>query len=161
METKCTKESFVSKEFADQALELYNKKYDRNLGKKLTNSYLCPKCGTWHLTSNGSYQSRLKRVEQELLETKQLLAKREDELFKRMDEMKVLRNKGTSKSQIDVRKLSIRFEKLKRRSDGFRKRFEEKANQYNHFKNMVLKYNKSGRIDLIIELIQKEFLTNK
>jgi hypothetical protein len=95
MENKCVKESFSSKEFADKAIEIYNKKYNRKDAKrKLTRSYLCRKCNTYHLTSQeDNYQTALYKVRKELHETKLLLAKREKELFQRINEIKKLKNK--------------------------------------------------------------------
>lgn len=92
MENKCTKESFLTKEFADKVLEIYNKKYNRKDAKrKLTRSYLCKKCNTYHLTSKeDNYQTALYKVRKELHLTKIALKDRDAELLKRIHEVKRL-----------------------------------------------------------------------
>jgi len=92
METKCTKESFLTKEFADGAIVIYNKKYNRQDAKrKLTRSYLCKKCNTYHLTSQpDNYQTALYKVRKELHETKMALKDKDAELLKRIHEVKRL-----------------------------------------------------------------------
>ena len=92
MENKCVKESFSSKEFADKAIEIYNKKYNRRDNKrKLTRSYLCKKCNTYHLTSQpDNYQTALYKVRKELHLTKIALKDKDAELLKRIHEVKRL-----------------------------------------------------------------------
>ena len=103
MENKCTKESFLTKEFADKALEIYNKKYNRKDAKrKLTRSYLCKKCNTYHLTSQeDNYQTALYKVRKELHETKIALKDKEAQLLKRIHEVKRL------KTEIELLKKSL------------------------------------------------------
>jgi len=87
----CKKESFLTKELAEKFIEIYNNSYNTKEGeRKLTMSYHCKKCNTFHLTSQDNYQTKLRKVEKELHETKLLLASRESELLKRIHEAKNL-----------------------------------------------------------------------
>ena len=101
---KCTKESFQTRELAEKFIEIYNAKYNRKDNeRKLTGSYFCKKCNTFHLTSQENYRTALFKVKKELHETKILLKSRETELFKRIDEAK---------------KMKVQMELLKKKLNG-------------------------------------------
>lgn len=161
---KCKKESFLTKEFADKAIEMYNKKYNRKEGDKmLTNSYLCTKCNTWHLTSQDNYRTALYKTKKELHETKILLASREAELFKRIDEAKKLKLKPPSANNnfaIENLKLKKELERCKSLTKSFRLKFESKSKDFLNLKNFILKHNKKGSLDKIEEIIKSKFTNN-
>jgi len=154
---KCKKESFLTKEFADKAIEMYNKKYNRKEGDKmLTNSYLCTKCNTWHLTSQDNYRTALYKTKKELHETKILLASREAELFKRIDEIKKLKSKQPLRNAV----LEKELEKYKLITKEFKIKFESKSKDFLNLKNFILKHNKKGSLDKIEEIINSKFTNN-
>lgn len=47
----CTKAKFTSKAYADQFIDEVRRKSDRDTNP--AKAYKCPKCGLWHITSQG------------------------------------------------------------------------------------------------------------
>lgn len=158
---ECRKERFLTKEFADQAIEIYNKKFTRSK-KKLTSSYFCDSCKTWHLTSQVNYKKMYFNVLEKLSETEVLLKSRERELFKRIDEIKGLKasktkTEGNNNLQIKVINVNSENEKLKRKVLVFKKKFTEKAKDFLDLKNLVLKHNKRGSFSELSKIIETKF----
>jgi len=161
---ECRKERFLTKEFADKALDIYNKKFTRS-SKKLTASYFCDSCKTWHLTSQVNYKKMYLDVKSKLDETQELLKSREKELFKRIDEIKGLKTsktktEGSNNLQIKVINVNSENQKLKRKVLVFKKKFTEKAKEFLDLKNLVLKHNKRGSFEELSKIINNKYNKN-
>ena len=85
---QCKKTTYSSKEFADLDVARFA---NSSREKKPTYSYRCKICQGWHITSRDNYQTKLRKVEKELLETKLLLESKDKELLKRIHEVKNLK----------------------------------------------------------------------
>jgi len=152
LKNPCSKVGYSSKAFADADIERFKSSVRQ---KKPAASYLCSRCGLWHLTSKQYDSVKVLALEKELSEIKEILSKTKTELNTRIVDYNKLKNarsnnSGTNELQLQNHKLVQINLKLKRDL----KIANQSRNILNHILNFLRKAKKRNQsIDGFIKMI--------
>jgi hypothetical protein len=152
----CRKTSYSTEQFALEHIGIIAKKTTRGSSPK--RAYLCKKCNNWHITK----QESLEELRQELVEIKELLRSREEELFKVRIALKNTENgknssSGTNEFQIKVRVLEKELIQVKAKSSKNGNKYNEISLKLNTVKNIVNKAVKNKySLEEVIKRLQEK-----
>lgn len=105
MKTECTKTKYASQSMADFDINKISKKSNR--GTIPIRSYLCQRCGSWHLTSRKDFNEEIKLLNDQILELK-----KENESLRQINDMlKINKNKlENHEAKVDARVVQLKQE---------------------------------------------------